>query len=288
MKNTRKMGQNYKTLTNLDETIERVDKNTFMAPFNVINVIKSGFFLCQKGNLTIATDKSSYDMTAGDIYIYPPGTELFIKTWSEDIEGIFAVIGLDFITPVVAQISDTKRVLEILANPCISLTPSQNTKINQIADVLIERLDEESTPLHALLCKSLASALCYEISIALYSNKVKHPHPANRQDIIFMNFMLSLRKNLTEHRDVAFYANEQCLSPKHFSTVIKQRFGMSAGEWINIAVMAKAKELLCESQVSVKEIGFKLGFPNQSSFGRFFKQHSGVSPYKFRNSAMDE
>lgn len=282
------MEQNTTNNAHIDPVVKNVDANFFTHTNKVMNMVQSGFFLCQQGTLTIADNKSYYEMHPGDIYLYSPGTSLFVKLWSDDVKGLLAITGLDFITPVLSQITDTSRVLEILSNPCISLTDQQIRKIEEIADILVERFEEQASPLQHLLRKSLAAALCYEISIALYSNKTKKPAPANRQDIIFLNFMFSLKQNLSEHRDVAFYANEQCITPKHFSTVIKQRFGMSAGEWINMAIMSKAKELLLNTQISVKEIGFKLGFPNQSSFGRFFKQHEGISPYKFRSNSMNE
>ncbi|MBQ2133511.1 MAG: helix-turn-helix domain-containing protein [Bacteroidales bacterium] len=44
----------------------------------------------------------------------------------------------------------------------------------------------------------------------------------------------------------------------------------------------KAKVLLRTPQLTIKEITDKLKFADQSSFGKFFKKHTGISPKKYR------
>ena len=41
--------------------------------------------------------------------------------------------------------------------------------------------------------------------------------------------------------------------------------------------------MLLNSSLSVKEIADALGFPNQSFFGRYFRQYTGISPTEFRS-----
>jgi len=41
--------------------------------------------------------------------------------------------------------------------------------------------------------------------------------------------------------------------------------------------------MLSDPALSVKEIADALGFPNQSFFGRYFRQYTGISPTEFRS-----
>ena len=51
-------------------------------------------------------------------------------------------------------------------------------------------------------------------------------------------------------------------------------------------VMAKmAKTLLDKSSKSIKEISQELGFPEQFTFRKYFKQHTGMSPTDYRKAA---
>ena len=59
--------------------------------------------------------------------------------------------------------------------------------------------------------------------------------------------------------------------------------GMSVSEWMNRYIMMEAKYLLKYTEMSIQEIAYKLSFPNQSFFGKYFKQHTGMAPSAFRS-----
>ena len=88
----------------------------------------------------------------------------------------------------------------------------------------------------------------------------------------------------TEYRNVGFYADKLCLTPKYLSRVIKSVTGRSAPEWIDAYVILEAKNLLKYSGLAIKEIVYRLNFPNQSVFYKFFKARTGMTPSEYRNS----
>ena len=63
---------------------------------------------------------------------------------------------------------------------------------------------------------------------------------------------------------------------------MKEKTGKTALQWINEVVVSDARQQLLYSDQSIKEIVATLGFPNQSFFGKFFRQHTGKSPKRFR------
>lgn len=77
----------------------------------------------------------------------------------------------------------------------------------------------------------------------------------------------------------------QHITPRYFSAIIKEKTGDSALQWIVRMVITEAKQLLEESDLSIKEIADQLNFPTQSFFGKYFKQYVGVSPKEYRNKA---
>jgi AraC-like DNA-binding protein len=83
---------------------------------------------------------------------------------------------------------------------------------------------------------------------------------------------------------MAFYADKLCLTPKYLSTLIKQASGRSAPDWIDDFVILEAKNLLKYTGLAIKEIVYKLHFPNQSVFFKFFKAHTGLTPSEYRNA----
>ena len=96
--------------------------------------------------------------------------------------------------------------------------------------------------------------------------------------------MQALHSEKPRSREVSHYADAQCLSPRYFSSIIKEKTGRSALQWITIVTIDDAKRLLDNPDNSIKDVAYRLGFPNQSFFGRYFKQYSGQSPTEYRKS----
>ena len=113
-------------------------------------------------------------------------------------------------------------------------------------------------------------------------NRLNESHAGKRVSIQFHN---NLAQYFREHHDVGFYAEKACLSPKHFSTVVKQETGYTAAHWIHSQIMAEAKMLLhIRRDLSVQAIADMLGFDEQASFSRYFRREMRMSPSEFRDS----
>lgn len=98
-------------------------------------------------------------------------------------------------------------------------------------------------------------------------------------------FLADLKQHIRQHHEVSFYAEKACLSSKHFSAVVKQETGQTAAYWIHRQVVAEAKMLLhVRRDLSVQIIADMLGFEEQSTFSRYFRRETGMSPTEFRNS----
>ena len=83
---------------------------------------------------------------------------------------------------------------------------------------------------------------------------------------------------------VAYCAQQLNLSPKYFGDLIKRETGKSAQEYIQLKLVDVAKEKIFDTNKSVSEVAYELGFKYPSHFTRMFKQNVGQSPNKYRNS----
>lgn len=98
-------------------------------------------------------------------------------------------------------------------------------------------------------------------------------------------FQNNLAQHFRNHRDVAFYAEKACLSPKHFSTVIRQETGHTAAWWIHSHVVAEAKALLqLRRDLTIQAVADQLGFADQATFSRYFHRETGLYPTEYRSS----
>ena len=99
---------------------------------------------------------------------------------------------------------------------------------------------------------------------------------------ILASDMELVRQYSKQERNVRFYARRLNITPKYLSTVSKDVSGKTAARWIDEAVILEAKSLLRYSGMSIQEIAYHLNFSTQSFFGKYFKQHTGYSPSRFK------
>ena len=74
------------------------------------------------------------------------------------------------------------------------------------------------------------------------------------------------------------------LSPFHFSRVFREKTGRPPATYVRSIRMSRARELLREGKLSVKEIGVLVGYPVIQHFCGAFKKAAGTSPQKFLKS----
>ena len=104
-----------------------------------------------------------------------------------------------------------------------------------------------------------------------------------RNTYIFNSFYDLLVDNYQQYHEIAWYAEKLFLTPKYFSSVIRQITGKSAAQWINEVLILHAKRLLyTRHDMNIQQIAFELGFKGNANFCRFFKDQTGLRPSEYR------
>ncbi|MDE5969866.1 MAG: helix-turn-helix domain-containing protein [Muribaculaceae bacterium] len=146
------------------------------------------------------------------------------------------------------------------------------------------------------IARSLTAALMYQFmqindrkytGMESHHNRmdvsVKIPGPGRSTSYV-TDFIKLLHANFMKERSVAFYAEQLCISPKYLSSVLKKYTRRSPGEWIDEYVILEAKNMLRFSGLSIQEVAYAMNFKSQSSFGKYFKNATGMSPTEFQKN----
>ena len=270
------------------DTFQILKEGQIISTFN-----KCGIFYCQRGSVEVSLEGCHYHIKPGDVYIYMASTLVHLLHKSEDAEGIMVEVDFYYILPIVNKVINVESQLFMRKNPCVSLSGEQCAHFEYLLNNLWDRINAEGCQkenvqyqhLKLELIKSMGQTICYEILNMYFTNQPLQPLQQGKKDVVFQNFMLSLFRFYRKERDVSFYARMQHITPRYFSAIIKEKTGDSALQWIVRMVITEAKQLLEESDLSIKEIADQLNFPTQSFFGKYFKQYVGVSPKEYRNNA---
>lgn len=112
----------------------------------------------------------------------------------------------------------------------------------------------------------------------------KKPVLNSHKEKLAFKFAMLVSEHCTTNREVAFYADKLCITPGYLSQVTQEVNGQGALEMIADHVEVGIKSLLRDADLDIKDVARKAGFANQSSFSRFFRQQTGMSPSQYRRT----
>lgn len=106
----------------------------------------------------------------------------------------------------------------------------------------------------------------------------------SRQEDITNEFLSLVETHCHRFRTMDFYAQKMHLAPKYIANAVKSSSGKSPGEWIASFTTFKAKSMLATTPMSVSQISDALHFSDPSTFGKYFKRQTKLSPKQFRDN----
>ena len=109
-----------------------------------------------------------------------------------------------------------------------------------------------------------------------------HHTDMKRSDGIMREFADLLTTHVHKETSVEFYAEKLCISKQYLSLIVKEKTKVTIGNIIAAVRAEAASRLLRDPELTIQQIAEELSFSDQSSFGKFFKRHSGMSPLKYR------
>lgn len=105
---------------------------------------------------------------------------------------------------------------------------------------------------------------------------------------LFRNVEQYILDNLKEELDLEKVAAKFNLSSFYFSRTFKEVVGHNFSDYINIVRISRAKELLKNDRMSVKEICFSVGYSDPNYFSKVFKKYLGISPTEYKVKSDSE
>jgi AraC-like DNA-binding protein len=116
------------------------------------------------------------------------------------------------------------------------------------------------------------------------SGMPSHNIDMTRSDEIMTSFAELLSEHIRTETSVEFYAEKLCISKQYLSLIVKRKTQVSIGRIIAIMRVEEASRLLRDPALTLQQIAEEMSFADQSSFGKFFKKHSGMTPLKYRQN----
>lgn len=247
------------------------------------------FWFCTKGTGRITCNLQTYEVSEGTLLLLPPKSIVTVADTSS-CDGCVLLLDRQYLYECNINVSKmTSSIMRIMQSPGVRLLPAEVGRLRAMIRILQESIgDTAPTEYRADIIRSLVEMitfLCFE----LFMRHLDEMQPLRKEGVsprlseYFHRFIHELSQHYLERQSVSFYADRLCISSRYLTTIVRRVSGLSVSEWMNRFIMMEAKYLLKYTEMSIQEIAYKLSFPNQSFFGKFFKQHAGMSPSLFRS-----
>lgn len=242
------------------------------------------FFYLKEGTVLVDIGEKTCFIQADDLVIIPSG-QMFKVRYYEGSQGYMGGFHSQCIMGLHQQEAPMNRFsfLRVWGNPKIVLGREASARIN----TLFERLDQENSlenPNGEIIAAYLTTLLVE--ADAIYSRQISAPGNGGGEplcnrflDLLFRSDDMQIKQPVTA------YAARLNITPNHLNKVIKGVTGKSPSEWIEEAIMVKAKMLLRNTSKPLSEIASELGIHDQSYFARRFKRHEGITPTLYRSKS---
>lgn len=129
----------------------------------------------------------------------------------------------------------------------------------------------------------MLTMLLIELSQQVF-NRYFTPPKTYIQDIHLSKIQEWVRVNALKKLTVTKIADQFNYNKDYLSRTFKRKTGVNLMTYIHDIKMTKAKELLTNTTMTVKEIAHHVGFSDEKYFMRLFKKYEKMTPSQFRNA----
>ncbi len=242
--------------------------------------------LVQEGSLEVQIDYKPYNITANTIIIVMPTHIVQSIRVSPDFKCFMLAASRSFLERP-DPIHDSPEIvyMKIRKNPIIQCTKEEMKLLEKCLNILQDNIKLTSHKLQRMLLINNLQNFLIELANIFYQQEEYFAPPTlSRKEGLFSAFLRLLIANCRKEHAVSFYSEKLFITPQYLSLILKEQTGKSANKWIDDVLIQEAKILLKAPQATVQQVADLLHFSDQSTFGKFFKKHVGISPMEYRKS----
>lgn len=239
--------------------------------------------LVHSGSCIKTSGRFEFDIQPKSLHFVSPQSIHAYRELSEDLNLSMLLFRNDFIAGSYIKESLLDQLVELspVIPPYFLLSGERYEVFHNLFESIYKEYHSEK-PFNLQFVKLLIVQSLYEMNRSceaclLYSNR----HLSRQYQLV-----TAFRKMVDEHflsmRTVQEFADKLNVSAKYLTKVVKEETGQNALLIIHCRLHLEAKYLLSNSELTIKEVAYHLGFDTSSHFGRFFKHYSGINPTAFK------
>lgn len=238
--------------------------------------------ILKKGYLRGRCNLMDIDAVAPCMSILLPNQILEFTESSDDLEGMVVMMSARFTERLNIKV-DFDLMQAFQSQRVIPLNEEALATMLQFCE-MVKRLSQ--FPDHPFLMETavnLTRAFFFGAGYFFHQRPEAVAHSRGEQ--LVDRFLKLVQMHCRQERQLDFYAQELCISSKYLAATVKTVTSKTAGDWIEDYVMLEAKAMLTNTDMTISQISDHLHFPDTSTFGKYFRRHTGLSPKEFKKQS---
>lgn len=240
--------------------------------------------LCKQGKASCRIGDKEYTVERGDIFLGHPNQFLENAMASLDFQFVGLIMSPAFFESILMLGGIGATYFFIRDNPVVHLDEADSQMMITDYEFLKMKLQTKGASHFKESIRLLIQSMVYEFYDCL--EKIFNPSASSytSSETLFHRFMNLALKETPMHRDVRYYADQLCITPKYLSAVCKQSSGQTASTILGNLTTEYVRRELRTTRKTIKEIATAAGFDNLSFFGKYVRRELGMSPRDFRKA----
>ncbi|WP_408892008.1 response regulator [Paenibacillus taichungensis] len=151
---------------------------------------------------------------------------------------------------------------------------------------LRHQIPDQRSLLHLGDYRSMKDAVYHLYRAADELVHFKQSNEEERANLVTQTICSYIKNNLEKDLSLVRLAELNHFNPSYLSRFFKQETGINLSEFIDDCRIRRAKELLGNTDLMVREVALQVGYEAAHSFTRLFKKLTGMTPQEYRESTL--
>lgn len=239
--------------------------------------------LCLGGECRFEFNEKEFSLKEGDLMIVRKGKHIGRIKPSEDFR-----VKVVYVTPSFIELSTPqsnygmKGQLALFLNPVMHLTEEMYALCRRGFDNAEFRLAMPDHKFYREVMRNVIGSLI--LDFFHFHSVLYQEDDVSTQNASIMSRFLTMLENgdFRKNREVSYYADKLCITPKYLSEVSNKVSGYPANYWINRYTMLDISRLLRRKDLTFVEISDMFDFSSPAHFSRYVQNYLGVRPSEYR------
>lgn len=245
--------------------------------------------LCVRGRIQFNINDTPLMLQEGQILLSAPYVILDNYLFSPDFECKILCLSDDIIH---AMLGDQVNLWNISVHNqrtnIIELPKEDQEQFIYYYELIRFKMKHQERRNNTLTMQAIIQAMLFDVISLLDLHDTSRAIAPSHGKTLFNDFLRLLASKEVKHQPVDSYAAELNITPKYLTMLCTKYSDRPASDWISQYTKEDIRYNLLHTDLSIKEIASRLGFPNVSFFGSYVRRQFGVSPSQLRVQSIAE